>query len=129
MKSKLVMAVGGAMIVMGLTIAAFPEQFFAVVDWESRAGQYIAAAIRIVVGLILLFAASETRVPTGFRIFGGLVLLAGVVLPLIPLELWAALIRWVTFESPAVIRIGAGVGGSLLGAFLVHAARPGQSDG
>ena len=122
--SKPVAALGGIVILMGLWIAVFPEQLVSVVDGESRAGLYTAASIRIITGLLLIFSASATRYPGGLRIFGALVLLVGLILPFVPLELWAGLIRWWLVEQRVVMRVGAGVGGVLLGGILVYASLP-----
>lgn len=127
--SRPVAALGGLVIVMGLWIAVFPQHLMSVADWESRAGLYIAASIRIVTGLFLIFNASATRYPRGLKIFGGLVLLAGLILPFVPLELWTGLIRWWFVEQRVAMRFGAGVGGVLLGGFLVYASVPEKHTG
>ncbi len=125
--SKPVAALGGAVILSGVWIAVLPEQLVSVADWESRTGLYIAASIRIITGLLLIFSASATRYPRGLRIFGALVLLVGLILPFVPLDLWAGLIRWWFVEQLAAYRVGGGLGGVLLGGFLVHASLPKQS--
>ena len=121
--SKLVTVLGGAVIFMGVLMAVSPAQWLSVVDWESRTGQHVAAAMRVVSGLILILGASATRYPKGFRIVGVLLLLLGLVVLLIPLESWSTLLRWATSLPLPVIRVG-GVGASLLGAFIIYAARP-----
>lgn len=122
--SKPVAALGGLVILMGVWIAVLPEHLVSVVDWESRAGLYAAASIRIITGLLLIFSAPATRYPGGLRIFGALVLLVGLSLPFVPLELWAGMIRWWFVDHRVAMRIGAGVGGVLLGGFLVYASVP-----
>ena len=64
------------------------------------------------------------RRPRSFALFGGLVLLAGLSLPFIPIDLWAGLIQLWLVENVAFFRVGGGAVGILLGAFLVHAALP-----
>ena len=102
----------------------FPDQFVSSVDWESRRGLYVAAGMRVLTGLVLVLSASSTRYPTGLRIFGGLVLLAGLGLLLIPTDTWVGMIRWWLVENREIYRVGGGVVGILLGAFLVHASQP-----
>jgi hypothetical protein len=126
--SKLVMALGGAIILAGLWMAVAPDQLFGVMEWESRRGQIVAASIRLVSGLILFLAASATRYPKGFRIIGGLIFVAGIAILLIPLEHWGALIRWALLGNDWLVRIGGGIGGPLIGALLIHAARPAPTD-
>lgn len=122
--SKLVIALGVVILLAGVSIGVFPDLFLGLTDWETQRGLYIAAGSRIVAGLILILAASASRYPVGLRIFGGLVLLAGFVLLFLPLDLWARLFGWVTLTQPALFRVGGGVGGTLLGLFLIHAAQP-----
>ena len=122
--SRLVMALGVVFILMGLWVVVFPDQLVSIVDWESRQGLNVAAGMRVVTGLLLVLSASSTRYPKGLRIFGGLVLLAGLGLPFIPIDIWAGLIQWWLVENLVIYRVGGGVVGMLLGAFLVHAAQP-----
>ncbi len=125
--SRLVMALGVTFVLMGLWIVAFPDQLVSIVDWESRQGLYVAAGMRILTGLVLVVSAPSTRYPRGLRIWGGLVLVAGLGLLLVPLDLWAGLIRWWLVDKLGLYRVFGGIVGMLLGAFLVHAARPERS--
>ena len=125
--SKLVMGLGIALILMGLWVVVVPDQLVSIVDWESRQGLYLAAGLRVVIGLMLVLSASSTRYPKGLLIVGGLVLLAGLSLPFFPIDLWAGLIRWALVANLIVYRTVGGVGGMLLGAFFVHAALPERS--
>ena len=125
--SKLVMGLGVALILMGLWVVVVPDQLVSIVDWESRQGLYLAAGLRVVIGLMLVLSASSTRYPKGLLIVGGLVLLAGLGLPFFPIDLWAGPIRWLLVENLVVYRVAGGVGGMLLGAFFVHAALPERS--
>ena len=93
--TRLVTGFGIVFILMGLWVAAVPNQLVSIVDWGSRQGLYIAAGMRVVAGLGLLLSASSTRYPKGLRVFGGLVLLAGLGLPFIPVDTWARLIAQV----------------------------------
>lgn len=122
--SKTVMGLGAVAVLFGLWMAVLPEHLLSIVDWESRRGLYTAAGMRVVIGLVLLLTASATRYPKGLRIFGALVLLAGLSLPFVPIDFWARMIRWGLMDNLGVLRFVGGVGGILLGVFLVYAASP-----
>jgi hypothetical protein len=126
--SKPVAVLGGAIILMAVWIGVAPEGLMEAADWESRAGLYIAASLRVFTGLFLILTASATRYPKGLKIFGGLVLFIGLVMPFLPLDLWAKLIRWAMVEQPGAFRVGGSLGGILLGGFLVHASMPKRVD-
>ncbi len=124
MAKQLVTALGVVFVLVGLWIAVFPEQLVSMADWETRGGLYVTAGINVVTGLLMVLAAPATRYPTGIRILGGLVLLAGLGLPFIPIDFWAGLIQWWLVENLALYRVAEGSAGILLGAFLIHASLP-----
>jgi hypothetical protein len=124
MMAKLVTALGVLFVLVGLWVAVFPEQLVSMADWESRGGLNLAASMRVVTGLVLIAAASVTRYPRGLRVFGILVLVAGLLLFLVPLDLWASLMRFWSVEQLPAYRFGGGLVGVLLGAFLIHASFP-----
>lgn len=119
--SKLVVSLGAFFILFSLWVLVDPVQVVSVYDWESRQGLYLAAGLRVVFGFCLVLGASSTRYPKGLRIFGGLLILAGIGLPFLPIEWWQELIRWWLVENLEAYRVGGGAFGVLLGAFLVHA--------
>jgi len=122
--AKSVTVLGAAFILIGLAILFLPEQAVSVWDWGSRSGLYLSAAIRVVMGLVLIISAPASRYPKGLRVFGALVLIAGLVLPFLPLDFWAAVIQWGLVEQVRVFRVVGGLGGLLFGGFLIHASRP-----
>jgi len=127
MMSKVAIAVGIAYILMGLSLAVAPDWLLSV-DWGTRTGLMIAAGMRVVVGIVLLLAAPTSRFPRVFRVIGGLALIAGLLLPFIPLEFWAYMMRFWTVEHPAAFRAFVGVGATLGGGFIAWAAVPKRSD-
>ncbi len=122
--SRPVRGLGVVFIVMGLWVLVLPDQLVSIVDWESRRGLYVAAGMRVVTGLLLVLSASSTKYPRGLRIFGGVILLAGLGFPFIPIDFWAGLIHWWLVDNLVMYRVGGGIVGVLLGALLVHAALP-----
>jgi hypothetical protein len=119
----LAMVVGVAFMLAGVVVAVSPERLFSVADWASRRGRYIAVALRVVTGLVLILAAPASRSPTGFRVIGALMLLAGLVIALVPNDRWAEFIRWWTGEHRALYRASSLVA-IVLGAFIAYAALP-----
>lgn len=122
--SRIVTGLGFVFIFMGPWILFFPDQLVSIVDWGSRQGQYVAAGIRIVVGLVLVLSASSTRYPKGFRILGGLALFAGLGLPFIAGDIWEGLIQWWLVENLIVYRVCGAAVVMMFGALLVYATLP-----
>ncbi len=122
--SKPIIALGIFILLTGVLIGLAPDRFLDPTNWDTRGGLYAAASIRVITGSILILGAPASRYPVGLRMFGAVVVLAGLILFVLPLELWAGLLRWAFSGQPMSIRVGGVVGGTLLGLFLIHAARP-----
>jgi hypothetical protein len=90
--------VGVLLASLGILGAYVPEVFVAVVGFFQPAPMlYVAAAIRIGVGVVLWLAARESRAPVFFRIFGAFVFIGGALTPFLGsaigrsiLNMWAA---------------------------------------
>lgn len=122
--SRVALALGAAYVLLGISVAIAPEWFLSVVDWGLRSGLYVAALIRLVVGVVLILAAPASRFPTAFRVIGTLALIAGLVLPFVPIAFWAENMRWWTVGHVSLFRTVVAVGAILGGAFIVYAALP-----
>jgi hypothetical protein len=86
--------------------------------FETPAGLYQAAALRIVLGLALLLAAPSSRAPVVIRVLGGAVLVAGFITPFFGAERARAMVDWWSSQSDVVKRAWAGFP-LALGCFLV----------
>jgi hypothetical protein len=62
--------------------------------FQSPVGLYAAAALRVLLGAALFFAAPTSSAPTVVRILGILILVAGVITPLFGLERFRRLLNW-----------------------------------
>jgi hypothetical protein len=89
------------------------------------AGLYAIAAFRVAVGIVLIMVAPPSRAPRTLRVFGAVVLLAGLMTPLFGVERACAILEWESAQGTALVRVGAGlvlaIGGSL--AFAVAPVR------
>ncbi len=70
----------------------------------SKGGLWVAAAIRLVFGLALWFAAPASRAPLLLQVLGVIALVAAVVLPFMGVDRFKRLIDWWTGLSPAAMR-------------------------
>jgi len=89
--------------------------------WMKGNRFYFGGVIRIVFGLILLFAASEAQVTWVFVTLGLLCLLGGIALFFIGKDKFVALIEWWKKLSQTAVRIWCGVV-ILIGALIIYSA-------
>ncbi len=70
---------GIAIILLGILGLVRPGNLMRLVlgAWQSRKGFYFSIGIRVVFGIVLLLAASQSRFPEAFRILGIISLVAG----------------------------------------------------
>jgi len=124
MRSKLAMVVGVAYVLLGLSLVVSPEWFVSAAFWGSRQGLLTAAGIRVVVGVALLLAASASKYPKTFRVFGAIAVIAGLTMLFVPLDAWAEYMQWWIVENAAAFRWMLATAGTLFGAFVVYASLP-----
>jgi hypothetical protein len=86
-------------------------------------GLYVAAAIRVGVGILLLGLAGRSRSPVGLRILGAFTFLAGLVTPLIGADRAQAYIEWWSARGPLVLRLWS-VLAVAIGLFIAWAVIP-----
>jgi hypothetical protein len=93
--------------------------------FETPGGLYAAAALRIVVGGVLVLAAGVSRAPRAIRLIGALIVVAGLVTPFLGLGRVHAILEWWAAVGPIVKRVWAG-GALVFGCVMVYALAPGS---
>jgi hypothetical protein len=122
--SFLIAAFGLCMATLGVIGIVRPERLIGFArSWQTPTGLYAAAAIRIVLGALLLLAAPQARAPNVLRILGVFILVAGLATPLIGLERSHTVIEWWAARGPVFQRAWAGCA-LVFGLFLVYAVAP-----
>jgi hypothetical protein len=91
--------------------------------FETPAGLYAAAGLRILLGVALLLAAATSRTPRVIRVIGAVVLAAGFVTPFFGPERARAIVDWWSSQRRFVMRAWAGFAVGF-GGFLVWALLP-----
>src|SRR5882757_5810921 len=105
------LVIGVFLIIQGLLGIVAPDAFVSVVRLlQSPPTLYVAAALRIAIGIVLLCAVTGSRLPTFLRIFGVLVVIGGVLTPFIGVQFAHTILAlWVLARS--------GLGASLCAGF------------
>lgn len=118
-----------AALFIGLFIAALgtlgiaaPEVFVrAVRFFQTPPTLYLAAVIRVSVGVVLVLAAPASRAPRVLRVLGFLIVIGGVLTPFVGVRGAEAIIEWWSAGGSALVRVWAGVA-LAIGVFIVYAA-------
>ena len=120
----LAVAIGFGIILQGLFGLSMPDPFLGLVGaFQVPPVLYIAATIRIAVGLILVFAAPMSRAPIALRVVGWLIFAGGVLTPIMGHAFAESMIAWWRASGRPVVRAGAAMA-LLLGSFIVYANFP-----
>ena len=86
------------------------------------AGLYTIAIFRTALGLVFVLAAPVSRAPRTIRVFGLMVIIAGLATPWFGVARALAVLNWVASAGPLLMRLDAAVG-IALGGFLVYVFR------
>jgi hypothetical protein len=83
-------------------------------------GLYVVAALRVVIGLVLLGASSASRMPRTLRVCGIVALVGGLATPFLGVERAHAIMNWWLAAAPMVMRLWA-VFAATFGGFIIYA--------
>ncbi|PZR76292.1 MAG: hypothetical protein DLM73_03005 [Chthoniobacterales bacterium] len=93
-------------LAIGVIGLIWPEQLIAIARHAATpVGVYVAAAVRVGLGLVLLLAAHASRAPNALRVFGVLILLAGVATACLGVARAQAMVEWLSAQGPGIIRL------------------------
>ena len=111
--------VGVLFILLGITGIVRPGEIISLgYRLDTPVGLYGAAALRIVIGLVLVAVASASRAPIALRIMGGIIILLGVATAFISVGRAREALNWFTAQRPAFIRLPFAVM-TMIGLFLI----------
>ena len=120
----LAMASGFVIAAIGaLAIAAPPALLEFGRLLQSASALYVLAALRIALGTILVWAAPDSRTPRTLRIFGVLIIVAGVATPFFGVDRSRAMFDWWSTQSSLFTRAWP-VTAVIFGLFVAYAAVP-----
>jgi len=109
---------------LGALGVASPLRLLGVVRYfQTPAGLYFAAALRVVLGVALFFAAPTSRAPELLRILGVVSIVGGVITPFFGLERFRKLLDWWSARGSTFVRAWAAIA-LAFGLFLAYAVVP-----
>jgi hypothetical protein len=116
----IVALIGWIIVAIGLLGIAQPHLMpTAVLGWRPDLLLYITVSTRIVLGLLLFFAAPSCRLPRFTRVIGVIAVLSGIVSALIGASRLESIVQWTSAQPTEVIRLMYTLD-IILGAFLAY---------
>ncbi len=114
---------GMAIILLGILGLVSPGNLVRLVvgSWQSQKGFYFAIGIRVVFGIVLLLAASQSRFPEAFRVLGIISLVAAMAASFLGFDRLQRFVQKWMKRSPGFIR-GWSVMAAAFGVFLLYGA-------
>ena len=117
-----VSAVGVLIVLAGIVILIAPGKckkvFLTVAQGKFL---YIAAAARVIIGVLFIMAADMTRTPTAIKVIGVLIVAAGVMIPIVGPKKLALFIQLMLVRKDSTLRLF-GIVAAAIGAFFVWTA-------
>ena len=93
-------------ICIGLSALIAPHRFLSATEYTvTPNGLYVVAALRVGVGLVLLGAASASRMPKTLRVFGIIAVVAGMATLVVGVERARAIFNWSSVQGPSLLRV------------------------
>ena len=116
--------VGLIIAAIGILGMAAPMVFLDVTAFTlTQVGLYVAAALRVAIGLVLITAAASSRLPRTLRILGALIVVGGVFTAFLGVERARAMVDWWSAQGPIVMRGWAALA-MIFGLFIIYAVAP-----
>ena len=121
----LALVIGALLIIQGLIGIVAPDAFVEIVRlFQSPPMLYVAAALRIAIGIVLLCAARGSRLPMFLRVFGVLVVIGGVLTPFVGVQFAHTILSLWSSQGPGLVLLFALVS-LALGFLTSYAVMPG----
>jgi len=116
----IVALIGWIIVATGLLGVARPHLIpAAVLGWPPEVLLYVAVGTRIVLGLLLFFAAPSCRLPRFTRVIGVVAFISGIFSALIGASRLESIVQWMSTKPSGVIRLMYTLD-IILGAFLAY---------
>ena len=116
----IVALIGWVIVAIGLLGFASPHLMpTAVLGWPPDLLLYVTVGTRIVLGVLLFFAAPSCRLPRFTRVIGVIAVLSGIVSALIGASRLELIVQWIATKPSGIIRLLYALD-IVLGAFLAY---------
>jgi hypothetical protein len=116
----LIICIGGWIMIQPLGLEQFADIFF------TSSGLWVAAGLRVVLGILLWMSAAASRMPRTLRVLGVLFIVGGLAIPVIGVERLQGIAEWGAALDRNALRFAALVAIGM-GTFIVWSVWPQRS--
>jgi hypothetical protein len=122
--SLLALLVGVLLIMQGLLGIVAPDAFVGVIRFfQAPPVIYVAAVLRVTIGVVLVCAAPGSRIPTFLRVFGFIITIGGLLTPFVGAQFAHMILALWFARGLGLVRLFAAVS-LVLGLFTAYAVSP-----
>jgi len=122
--SSLAVVVGLVISALGVLGVLAPGALISLTaPWLTPTGLWLAGALRVGIGVVLLRVAPASRHPAVLRVLGVIVIVAGLATPLFGVERARMVVAWSVAQGSGFIRLW-GLIALALGGYIVYAVVP-----
>lgn len=124
--TSLALAIGLFVAAIGMVGIVAPHSLQAIARYSvTPLGLYVAAAVRVAFGVVLIRAAPASRAPKALRVLGFIALVGGLITPFIGVDRARAISDWWSAQGPVLIRLWPALA-FVFGVFIAYAVKPGR---
>lgn len=106
----LALLIGILLMGQGLLGIAAPNVFASSIRFiQAPPVVYLAAILRVVFGVVLIWAAPGSRAPRFLRVFGFIIAIGGLLTPFVDIRFAHVILYWWSAGGPELVRVFAGV--------------------
>jgi hypothetical protein len=117
-------ALGAVITGIGFLGIADPSLLLEVGRSLQNAGAlYVVAAVRVAFGVLLVWVASASRMPTALRVIGTIIAVAGVLTPFLGIERTQAMLAWWAGQGSLFMRVWSSLA-VVFGLFIIYVVYP-----
>jgi hypothetical protein len=98
--------IGATAVIMGITFLASLTTLKGFIQfWQGGERLYLAGLIRILIGIFLVMAAAQCKIPLAVSLLGCLCLVGGMIIFIVGMERFKAMLHWWDTTPPHILRL------------------------
>ena len=123
--TRIVLVYAAFGFLVSISMAVTPNLFLTITEFfRSPPGQYSSATLDLTMGAVFFASAPDAKYPMGFKFISVILVLAGILYLILPIESWAAYIDFWLADDLLLFRTLGAILGVVFCSFIIYAAIP-----